>query len=76
MNRERRLFRFGSRQSVQQLDPKNGQALYYASLAEQQEGHADRARGMWKKALASLSADDPLAVVVRGQLGSNAGKGR
>jgi cytochrome c-type biogenesis protein CcmH len=50
------------------LDPSNPQALYYVGLAENKAGHTNQAQGMWRKALAGLAPDDPLATQLHAAL--------
>jgi cytochrome c-type biogenesis protein CcmH len=61
---------------VLKLDPDNVMALYNVGLAENKEGHADKARRMWRRVLSLASAGDPLAVKAQGQLDALSGKAR
>ncbi len=50
------------------------QALYYVGLAEQRNGNTQTATDMWRKALAGLEANDPLAAQIRSALDSLSAK--
>jgi cytochrome c-type biogenesis protein CcmH len=50
------------------VSPANPQALYYVGLAENKAGRVAAAQAMWRKALAAVSPDDPLAAQIHAVL--------
>lgn len=53
---------------INELDPSNASALYYLGVQEQDNGRQQEALAMWKKALAKMAPNDPLAADIRDRL--------